>query len=175
MVILHSCVNLPEGICYSLLWYRWPICRWCTYEHDLKCWFSMAMLNNQRLFYPKPFVSNFPLILGVPESVKPLRLRPTTTRSKASSRYFVGIYGATEEQVDFEHQPVMCFFAVTKNKHARIEKHGNSLKETHRNYITWVVTPRSKWIFETMCVIKIGDFTNFRFAGVISADSGGEK
>ena len=72
----------------------------------------MAMLNNQRLFYPKPFVSNFPLILGVPESVKPLRLRPTTTRSKASSRYFVGIYGAAEEQVDFEHQPVMCFFAV---------------------------------------------------------------
>ena len=36
----------------------------------------------------------------------------------------------------WNHQQVMCFFAVTKTKHARIEKHGYSLKETHRNCIT---------------------------------------
>ena len=36
----------------------------------------------------------------------------------------------------WNHQPVMCFFAVTKTKHAWIEKHGYSWKEIHRNYIT---------------------------------------
>ena len=38
--------NYPLVMTNSLPWYRWPIYRWFIYQ---KWWFSIAMLNNQRV------------------------------------------------------------------------------------------------------------------------------